>query len=222
MAARCSSTRSARCRSTCRPSCCASLQTGTFQPVGGSQPRQVDVRFVCATNRDPRREVEAGRLPRGPLLPAARHPDRSCRRCASASGDALEIAQHFLPSLSPREERKRFRGFAPEVEAAILQSHPWPGNVRQLQNVVRNVVVMHDGAAGGGDAAAPLLRATPRPGRGAAGGCRPPAAPAGHRRPELPSPPAPHAGAARHAWAPPPEPQPAVSRSSRSGGWRSG
>ena len=45
---------------------------------------------------------------------------------------------------SRKEDGKSFRGFSPEVEAAML-GHPWPGNVRQLQNVVRSIVVLHDG-----------------------------------------------------------------------------
>jgi two-component system repressor protein LuxO len=46
-------------------------------------------------------------------------------------------------TLFAKEEGKRFTDFAPEVEA-VLQSYPWPGNVRQLQNVLRNVVVLKD------------------------------------------------------------------------------
>ena len=43
-----------------------------------------------------------------------------------------------------KEEDKVFKGFSPEVEV-ILRSYDWPGNVRQLQNVIRNIVVLHDG-----------------------------------------------------------------------------
>jgi two-component system repressor protein LuxO len=55
--------------------------------------------------------------------------------------DVLLIARHFLAQFSKEEERK-FRGLAPDAEAALL-AYAWPGNVRQLQNVVRNVVVLH-------------------------------------------------------------------------------
>jgi len=57
--------------------------------------------------------------------------------------DVLMVARHFL-AIFAKEEGKRFRGFAREAEGALAR-YPWPGNVRQLQNVVRNIVVLHDG-----------------------------------------------------------------------------
>jgi two-component system repressor protein LuxO len=118
------------------------VQTGTFQPVGASRPEKVDVRFVCATNRDPLVEVEAGRFREDlyyrlyvvPIeLPALRE----------RGEDVLLIARHLL-RLMAKEESRAFRGFAPATEAALL-AYQWPGNIRQLQNVVRNIVVLHDG-----------------------------------------------------------------------------
>jgi two-component system repressor protein LuxO len=118
------------------------VQTGAFQPVGGSRTERVDVRIVSATNRDALAEVEAGRFREDlyyrlyvvPVeMPALR--DRG--------EDVLLIARHFLASFA-QEEGKRFRGFAPEAEQA-LRAYGWPGNVRQLQNVVRNIVVLQDG-----------------------------------------------------------------------------
>ena len=117
------------------------VQTGTFQKVGGSKEESVDVRFVCATNRDPLEAVAAGtfredlyyRLHVVPLhLPPLR--DRN--------DDVMEIAQSFLQQYAS-EENKSFRGFSPEVDV-ILRRYNWPGNVRQLQNVLRNIVVLHD------------------------------------------------------------------------------
>jgi two-component system repressor protein LuxO len=118
------------------------VQTGSFTPVGASKPEKVDVRFVCATNRDPLAEVEAGRFRedlyyRLYVVPVDLPPLRE------RGGDVLLIANHFL-QLFAKEEGKRFRGFA-RVAAAALAAYPWPGNVRQLQNVIRNVVVLHDG-----------------------------------------------------------------------------
>ena len=57
--------------------------------------------------------------------------------------DIIDIAQASLLQFAA-EEGKTFTGFDAEV-AAILTSRPWPGNVRQLLNVIRNVVVLHDG-----------------------------------------------------------------------------
>ena len=118
------------------------VQTGSFSQVGSSRAERVDVRFVCATNRDPMLDVQAGRFREDlyyrlyvvPIeLPALRE----------RGGDILPIARHFLAQFSA-EENRRFKGFAPAAEQA-LAAYPWPGNVRQLMNVVRNVVVLHDG-----------------------------------------------------------------------------
>jgi|HubBroStandDraft_1064217.scaffolds.fasta_scaffold00007_127 two-component system repressor protein LuxO len=118
------------------------IQTGSFQAVGGDQTRTVDVRFVCATNRDPMQEIQNGRFREDlyyrlnvvPIhLPALR--DRG--------HDIIMIARHFL-ELFAAEEGKQFDGFDPSTERLLL-AYPWPGNVRQLLNVVRNVVVLSQG-----------------------------------------------------------------------------
>ncbi len=56
--------------------------------------------------------------------------------------DIMEIAEGFLITYA-KEEGKGFKSFTPEVEV-ILHRYNWPGNVRQLQNVIRNIVVLHD------------------------------------------------------------------------------
>ncbi|HEY0421069.1 MAG TPA: sigma-54 dependent transcriptional regulator, partial [Acetobacteraceae bacterium] len=118
------------------------VQTGSFSPVGSPRAERVDVRFVCATNRDPLEEVRAGRFRedlyyRLYVVPVELPPLRA------RGEDVLLIARHFLLQFS-REEGRGFRGFTPEAEALLL-AYAWPGNVRQLQNVVRNVMVLHDG-----------------------------------------------------------------------------
>ena len=118
------------------------LQTGTFLRVGGNKTEEVDVRIICATNRDPWQEVSEGNFRedlyyRLHVLPIELPPLRA------RDADAVEIARHFL-DVYANEEGKGFTAFSPEVEASI-QSYPWPGNVRQLQNVVRNIVVLNDG-----------------------------------------------------------------------------
>jgi len=118
------------------------LQTGTFQRVGASKSEHVDVRIICATNRNPWVEVSEGRFRedlyyRLHVLPIELPPLRD------RDADVVEIASHFL-SVYSLEEGKSLNTFAPEVEASI-QQFPWPGNVRQLQNVIRNIVVLNDG-----------------------------------------------------------------------------
>ncbi len=118
------------------------LQTSTIQPVGAARPIPVDVRIVCATNRDPAEEVRQGRFRedlyyRLHVVPIHMPPLRA------RSDDIMDIAQANLVAFAA-EEGKGFIGFHPEV-AAILKTRPWPGNVRQLLNVIRNIVVLHDG-----------------------------------------------------------------------------
>lgn len=117
------------------------IQTGTYQRVGSNKTQKTDIRFVCATNRDPVELIEEGkfredlyyRLNVIPIrMPALR--DRE--------SDVLEIATNFLERLSI-EEGKRFDGFAPEVRERLL-NYDWPGNVRELHNVIHNTVLLND------------------------------------------------------------------------------
>lgn len=117
------------------------VQTGTFQKVGSGKEEKVDVRFVCATNRDPLESVAQGRFRedlyyRLHVVPIHLPPLRE------RGDDIIEIAHYFLLKYA-QEDHKQFRTFSPEVDM-ILRRYNWPGNVRQLQNVIRNIVVLHD------------------------------------------------------------------------------
>ena len=118
------------------------IQTGTFQKVGSSTTEQADIRFVCATNKDPLVEVAEGRFRedlfyRLHVVPIEMPPLRD------RDFDVLAIADSLLAAYSGEEE-KSFTGFSAEVRG-IFAVYPWPGNVRQLQNVIRNMVVLNDG-----------------------------------------------------------------------------
>lgn len=118
------------------------IQSGALTPVGGQSVQQVDVRFVCATNRDPVQEVQDGRFRedlfyRLHVIPIGLPPLRE------RGQDLLVLAQHFLAQCAA-EEGRAFERFDRAAERGI-QAYPWPGNVRQMQNVIRNVVVLNDG-----------------------------------------------------------------------------
>ncbi|HOV03146.1 MAG TPA: sigma-54 dependent transcriptional regulator [Kaistiaceae bacterium] len=118
------------------------IQTGTVRRVGATKTQAVDVRIVCATNRDPYREVSTGRFRedlfyRLHVLPIHLPPLRE------RPGDILPLAARFLADFS-EEEGRAFTGFEPDAER-LLAAWPWPGNVRELQNVIRRVVVLSDG-----------------------------------------------------------------------------
>jgi DNA-binding NtrC family response regulator len=139
------------------------LQTGCVQKVGSDRVTKVDVRIVCATNRNPLREVQEGRFRedlyyRLFVVPVQMPPLRE------REGDVLLIAEQFLAAMAA-EEGKNFEGFSPDAEGA-LTSYSWPGNVRELQNVIRKAVILNDGPfidgpmlAIGGDLRAVIARA---------------------------------------------------------------
>jgi two-component system repressor protein LuxO len=119
------------------------IQSSTFQKVGSNVLQHADIRFLCATNRDPLEEVKAGRFREDlyyrlhviPItLPALRLRQQ----------DIMLICQHFLMQYCA-EEGRHFTGFS-EQATKILHNYPWPGNIRQLQNVMRNIVVLNDEA----------------------------------------------------------------------------
>lgn len=120
------------------------LQTGTFQRLGDTSSRKVDARIICATNRNPVAEISAGRFRedlyyRLHVLPIHLPPLRERR------DDILPLAEAFLDRYSA-EERRGFKGFDADAEARIV-AYAWPGNVRQLENTIRQIVVMNDGVA---------------------------------------------------------------------------
>jgi DNA-binding NtrC family response regulator len=135
------------------------LQTGQFNKVGGSTLEAVDVRVVCATNRDPYAEVQAGRFRedlyyRLHVIPIHMPPLRE------RGQDIVEIATHFFEQFSSQEGRK-FDQLSEEAQA-MLRKYSWPGNVRELQNVVRNVVVMNRADFVEAQVLEPLIKANGR------------------------------------------------------------
>ena len=120
------------------------LQTSTIQPVGSTKPRKVNVRIICATNRDPMDYVRRGLFRedlyyRLYVVPIHMPPLRE------RGTDVVEIAEAALTRFSA-EEGKDFIGLSEETRTFML-AQDWPGNVRQLLNVIRNVVVLNDGGA---------------------------------------------------------------------------
>ncbi|MCG9546141.1 sigma-54 dependent transcriptional regulator [Vibrio sp. Isolate33] len=117
------------------------LQTGTFTPLGGNREIKVDVRIICATNRDPLVEVEEGRFRedlyyRVHVVPIEMPPLRE------RGGDIVTLCNHFL-KLYAKQDKKKFKSIDKETQA-LLKRYTWPGNVRQLQNIIRNIVVLNN------------------------------------------------------------------------------
>ncbi|EJS4012962.1 sigma-54-dependent Fis family transcriptional regulator [Vibrio parahaemolyticus] len=117
------------------------LQTGTYTPLGGTKEMKVDVRIICATNRDPLTEVEEGRFRedlyyRVHVVPIDMPPLRE------RGSDIVTLAKHFLTTYA-KEDKKKFSSIDTEAQH-VIKHYEWPGNVRQLQNIIRNIVVLNN------------------------------------------------------------------------------
>ena len=118
------------------------LQTSTVLPVGSNKPQKVNVRIVCATNRDPLDAVRRGQFRedlyyRLFVVPIHIPPLRE------RGNDVIEIAESALQQFA-EEEGRQFFGLSREV-VDLFRRLPWPGNVRQVLNVIRNIVVLNPG-----------------------------------------------------------------------------
>ncbi|MBL9007707.1 MAG: sigma 54-interacting transcriptional regulator [Myxococcales bacterium] len=114
------------------------LQESEIRPVGATQPRKVDVRIVCATNRSLEKEVAEGRFRqdlyyRLKVFPLRLPPLRERR------DDVPLLAEYFLKKYA-QELKKPISGFTPDT-LSQLASYNWPGNVRELENEVQRLCI---------------------------------------------------------------------------------
>jgi DNA-binding NtrC family response regulator len=115
------------------------LEGGDVRPVGGTQVRRVDVRVVAASNRDLAEEVRAGRF-RADLFYRLNSFTIDIPPLRERPEDILSLARHFL-ALFNRALKRSASGIAPDAEAA-LRAYGWPGNARELRNVVERAVLL--------------------------------------------------------------------------------
>ena len=155
------------------------IQLETFRRVGGSKTEQADIRFVCATNRDPLEEVKAKRF-REDLYYRLHVIPVGMPSLREREDDVLLLAEHFLGQFAARDG-KAFTGFDESARNALL-AYAWPGNVRELQNAIQHAVVLNNGPLLSAAALAPGLR----DGLDGNGGARRPARP--DARPPEPGP----------------------------------
>jgi two-component system response regulator AtoC len=118
------------------------LQDGEMRPVGGTEAMRVDVRLVCATNRDLEAEVKAGRF-REDLyfrinVVTVRMPPLRDR-----AGDIPILVRHFINKIARREGRA-LASVSPEA-LEVLCHYGWPGNVRELENAIERAVAVAKG-----------------------------------------------------------------------------
>ena len=118
------------------------LQESEFERVGGIKTTRVDVRLIAATNRNLELEIEAGRFRKDlyyrlavvPIvLPALRE----------RQSDIPMLTHHFIEKYN-RKLNKKIEGISDEA-LALLQAYAWPGNIRELENLMERVLLFADG-----------------------------------------------------------------------------
>jgi transcriptional regulator with GAF, ATPase, and Fis domain len=118
------------------------LQEGQFERIGEDRTRQVDVRIIAATNRHLQQEIEAGRFRqdlyyRLSVFPITVPPLRE------RSEDIPMLVHHFIERTCARLNRPPAR-ITPE-QMQQLRRYPWPGNIRELQNVIERAAILAPG-----------------------------------------------------------------------------
>jgi len=116
------------------------IQEREFTPVGDNTPVKVDVRIIAATNVDLKEAVKNGQFRedlyfRLSVVPVELPPLRERRE------DILPLAQHFIRKYAAENGRNISENIAPQV-LSLLESYSYPGNVRELENVIERAIVI--------------------------------------------------------------------------------
>ncbi len=120
------------------------LETRAFERVGGTEPIEVDVRVIAATNRDLKALVAEGTF-REDLYYRLNVVNVHLPPVRSRVDDIPLLLDHFLRKAA-EENGKSLNGFTPEA-VKVLCAYRWPGNVREIRNCVERMVVMSRGAS---------------------------------------------------------------------------
>jgi len=115
------------------------LTDQAFERVGGNTGVKVDVRVISATSKDLRNEIAEGRF-REDLYHRLNVVPLTMAALADRREDIPLLAQYFLDALAEATGRARLK--LAEDAVAALQAYDWPGNVRQLKNIIERVVIM--------------------------------------------------------------------------------
>ncbi|MFO0598612.1 MAG: sigma-54 dependent transcriptional regulator [Myxococcaceae bacterium] len=118
------------------------LQESEFERVGGIKTTRVDVRLIAATNRDLSTETDAGRFRKDlfyrlNVVPIVLPPLRD------RADDIPNLVTHFIEKYN-RRLNKKIEGISDEA-LALLRAWPWPGNIRELENLMERVILFADG-----------------------------------------------------------------------------
>jgi len=115
------------------------LQEGELERVGDQRTRKVDVRLVAATNLDLQERVKEGRFRSDLFYRLNGYPIR-IPPLRERKEDVALLAKAFLEKYSAKNGKK-LRGFTDKAKRTLL-AHPWPGNIRELQNIIERGVIL--------------------------------------------------------------------------------
>jgi two-component system NtrC family response regulator len=115
------------------------LQDRKIERVGGTQSIDLDVRIIAATNRDLKKDVE-NHLFREDLYYRLKVVPLDMPPLRERKEDIIPLAQYFLAKLC-RDQHKAPVSLSPAAEGALL-THSWPGNIRELENLMSRAVVL--------------------------------------------------------------------------------
>jgi len=141
------------------------LQERKVKPVGSTAEVPFSARVLAATNRNLEEEVRAGRF-REDLFYRLNVITIDLPPLRARGGDIALLAEHFLERMREELGRPRLR-FAPEL-LEFMEHYAFPGNVRQLQNLVERAATLSDADVLGLDSLPPALRGLPEPPEGTA------------------------------------------------------
>ena len=120
------------------------LEEGEFERVGGNETIKTDARIIAATHRDLEEEVQKGNFRedlfyRLSVFPVEVPPLRERRE------DILQLAKHFIEQTCADFGRPLMK--LTRAQAKALQAYGWPGNIRELKNVIERAVILSDGSS---------------------------------------------------------------------------
>ncbi len=115
------------------------LQEKEFDPIGSSKPEQVDIRIIAATNKDLEEEISNGHF-REDLYYRLNVVVLDLPQLCERKDDIRPLVDHFIKKYATRNNRI-VKGFTSEAYS-ILLNHNWPGNIRELENVVERAIIL--------------------------------------------------------------------------------
>jgi|SRR5215472_8598253 len=115
------------------------LQDGQFSRIGGQEDRRVQVRVICATNRRLEQEIAQGRF-RQDLFYRINVVSIQLPTLRSRAEDIPDLVGHFL-QLHRSRHNMQTKPLSPAA-MRLLEKHPWPGNIRELENLIERYVIL--------------------------------------------------------------------------------